>query len=269
MPEYCGGTGLTITDELARKLVVFLHQAQVQCRAITHLVISVIQASGEKNVNTTLDLGILLANAELRQRCHCRGTHDRILQDNAVVDIADVLGRLSGSRTLNTEQVENTHCKLSELAVFDELAEVCESLLLGFRHELDQIEDALHNTTLEVVSTLVAQDPRQESKHASLFRRELQAKCADGLHNRDLELVGDVGHEGADLLHESVDAGLVASLEEGSDGESGNRTVGVGDEAFNVRVALADSIGLERGELVQDTDGGELGDSPWRGKEEL
>lgn len=110
LAEYCGDSGRTITDELARKLVVFLHQAQVESRAITHLVISVVQASGEKYVNTALDFRILLTNAKLRQRRHGSSTHDRILQDNTVVDVTDVLGRLSGPRTFNTEQVENTNC---------------------------------------------------------------------------------------------------------------------------------------------------------------
>ena len=43
---------------------------------------------------------------------------------------------------------------------------------------------------------------------------ELDADGADGLHHDGLELVRDLGHEAADLLHESLHARLTARLGE-------------------------------------------------------
>ena len=52
-----------------------------------------------------------------------------------------------------------------------------------------------------------------------MLLRELGAEGADGLHHHDLELVGDLGDEAGDLLHETVHAGLGPGLEQGRDGE--------------------------------------------------
>jgi hypothetical protein len=65
---------------------------------------------------------------------------------------------------------------------------------------------------LEVVPTLVTKDSGEERQHDGLLSRELETKRADGIDNDDFELVGDIGHEGRDLLHQSVDRSLVTSL---------------------------------------------------------
>lgn len=218
---------LTITDELARKLVVLLHQAQVERRSVTYFVISVIQTSCQEHVNAALDIGVLLTNTKFGQSSHSSSAHNCVLKDDTIVDVADVFCRLSSPGALHTQEVENADGKLGKLAVLDELAKVGKCLLLGFGNKLDQIKNALHDAALEVVSALVAQDTRKEGKHASLLRRKLEAKCANSLDNGNLELVCDVGHESADLLHEPVHARLIAGLEEGCDGECRNRSVGV------------------------------------------
>jgi cell division FtsZ-interacting protein ZapD len=100
----------------------------------------------------------LLSDAEFGQSGHGCGTYNRVLKYNAVVDVADVLRRLCSPGTFDTKQVKNTNGQLRKLAVLDELAQVSQSLLLSFRHELDQIENALDNAALEVVATLVAQN---------------------------------------------------------------------------------------------------------------
>ena len=56
-----------------------------------------------------------------------------------------------------------------------------------------------------------------------VLARELDADRADGLHHDCLELVRDLGHEAADLFHESLHAGLTARLGE---------TAGGGTHAF-------------------------------------
>ena len=120
-------------------------------------------------MHTALDLRILLANTKLGQSGHSSGAHNRVLEHNTVVDVADVLRGLRGSGTFHTKQVEHTNGELSKLAVLNELTKMGERLLLGFRHELDQIENALDDTALEVVAALVTQNAGEEGKHTSLF----------------------------------------------------------------------------------------------------
>ncbi len=123
--------------------------------------------------------------------------------------------------------------------------EMGQCVLLGVGHELDQVEHALHDGALELVAALVAQDAAEELEHAGLLAGELEAERPDGLDDGDLELVGDLRHEAGDLLHQAVDAGLVAGLQERRDGEGGDGAVAVGDEKFDVGVADADGQWLE------------------------
>ena len=100
--------------------------------------------------------------------------------------------------------MENAHRELRELAVFDELAQVRERLLLAVRDELDHVEDRLDDRALEVVAALVAEHAREEGEHRLVLGRELEAERADGVDDDDLELVANLTHEAADLLHEAV-----------------------------------------------------------------
>jgi len=84
--------------------------------------------------------------------------------------------------------------------------------LLAVRDVLDHIEDRFHDGSLEVVSTLIPQDARQEREHDSLFCREFQTKRPDCVHHDDLEFVRDLAHEAGDLLHKTIDGGFVSSL---------------------------------------------------------
>lgn len=58
---------LTVLDESLRRLILVMHQPEVEGRAVTNLVIHVVQASSQQHVNTALDLGVLLSNAEFGQ----------------------------------------------------------------------------------------------------------------------------------------------------------------------------------------------------------
>lgn len=120
-------------------------------------------------MHTALDLGILLSNTELGQSGNGSGAYNRVLQHHTVVDVADVLCGLRSPGSFHTKQVKHTNGKLCELAVLDKLTQMSKSLLLGFRDELDQIEDALNDTALEVVATFVAQNAGKEGKHTRLF----------------------------------------------------------------------------------------------------
>jgi hypothetical protein len=260
---------LTVLDELGRHLVLLRHKPQVESSAISNFVVHIVQAPGQQYLHTTLDFGILLPNAKLGQRVDRSSTDDRVLQHHAVVDVPDVLRRLRRLRTFETEEIQDSNGELGELAVLDELAQVREGVLLRVGHELDEVEHALHHGTLELVATLVAEDTTEELQHAGLLAGELETERADGLHDGDLELVRDLGHEAGDLLHQPVHTGLVAGLEEGGNSESGDGAVAVGDQELDIRVAHADGLRLEGGEVVQDAEGSELGDGSWRGEEQL
>ena len=136
---------------------------------------------------------------------------------------------------------------------------------------------------LEVVSSFVPENTGKERQHDSLLRRELEAERSNGVDNDDLELVGDVGHEGCDLLHQAVHGCLVSGLglaqiktvgcathlQQGGDGICGDRSVRVGDQVLHIHVAGRDSGRLGHGELVQRLDSRELENGLWRREEEL
>ena len=260
---------LTVLHKLVCQFVLLGHESEAQGRAVSDLVIHVIEAAREQDLHAALDLGVLLADAELGQSRHSRGTYDGVFEHHAVVDVSDVLGRLGRLGSLSAQEVENADGELGEFAVLDEFAEVCQGIFLGVGNELDQVEHALYDSTLEFVATFVAQDAAEELEHAGLLAGELEAERTDGLHDGDLELVRNLRHEARDLLHQAIDACLVAGLEEGGDRERGNRAVAVRDEELDVGVANAHGLGLERGNAVEDAEGGELGNGAGGGEEEL
>jgi hypothetical protein len=120
------GQELTVLNKGARRLVLLAHQAQVERCTIPHLVIGVIKTTGEQNLNTRFDFGVLLANTKLGQRGDGSGTYNGVLQNDTVVDVADILGGVSGLGALSTKQVQNSDRELGEFAVLDELAEMGE-----------------------------------------------------------------------------------------------------------------------------------------------
>ncbi len=102
-----------------------------------------------------------------------------------------------------------------------------------------------------------------------MLARELHAERADGVNHDDLELVGDLRHEAGYLLHEAVDAALVARLEQGGDGECGYGAVLVGDKVLQVEVAGGDGSWVADGDLVEGLDGGVAQGGLRGGAEEL
>ena len=66
---------------------------------------------------------------------------------------------------------------------------------------------------------------REKVEKDAVLLGELGAEGADGLHHHNLELVGDLGDEAGDLLHEPVHARLRASLQQGGDGQGGDGPV--------------------------------------------
>ena len=66
------------------------------------------------------------------------------------------------------------------------------------------------NKTTTTNKTHLAQHAAQKGHQAAVLGGELEAERADRRHDDDLEVVGDVAHEAADLLEQLVDARLVA-----------------------------------------------------------
>lgn len=246
-----------------------MHEPQVEGSAVPDFIVHIIQASRQQNLDTALDLGVLLPDTKLGQCRDGCGPDNGVLQDDAVVDVANVLGGLGSLGAFQTKQVENAHGKLRKLAVLDKFAEMGERILLRVGHELDEVEHALHHRPLELVAAFVAKDAAEEGQHAGLLAGELEAERSDSFDDGDLEFVGNLRHEGGDLLHQAVHASLVARLEKGRDGKGGDGPVAVRDEELDVGIAHVDSVGLERGKVVEDAERGELGNGAGRRQEEL
>ena len=77
-----------------------------------------------------------------------------VLQDDAVVDEADVFAGLGGFGALLAEQVEDARRQDGVLAVLDELAQVRQPDLLRLGVVLQDADDCVHNAFLVVKATL-------------------------------------------------------------------------------------------------------------------
>jgi len=210
-----------------------------------------------------------LAHPKLCQSRDGGCSDDRVFEDDPIVDIPDVLGRLCCLGAFEADKMENPDSKFCEFAIFDKLAKVCEGFLLGVRYKLDKVEHALHNCPLKFVAPLIAQDPAQEREHAGLLVRELEAKGPDCLHDGNLKLIRDFGHEAGNLLHEAIHASLITGLQKGCDGKCRDGPVAVGDEQLDIWIAIADGGRLERCNIVQNPQSRKLGHGPRRCQEEL
>ena len=118
---------LTILDKSTSYLVLFFHESQIESSTITNLVINVIKTPREEDWDTGFDFRIFLANTKLGKSRHSRSSDNGILQDNSVVDITNIFGRMRSLWSLNTKEMQYSNRKLGELAIFDKLAEVCKS----------------------------------------------------------------------------------------------------------------------------------------------
>ena len=77
-----------------------------------------------------------------------------VLQDDTVVDEADVFAGLGGLGALLAEQVEDARRQDGVLAVLDELAQVRQPDLLRLGVVLQDADDCVHNAFLVVKATL-------------------------------------------------------------------------------------------------------------------
>ena len=223
--------------------------------AVAHLVVRVHLAALQQDEDVGQQVGA--GGAKVGQRRDGGGAHGRILQDDAVVDEANVFGGLLGARTLLAEQVQNAHGQARVLAVFDELAQVRQTGLFGVGIVLDDGDDRVGDRGLVLEAALVAQHRRQEAHQDAVLARELEAERANGLDHHHLELVRDLRDEGGDLLHQPVDRRLAARLQQRRDGQRGDRAVRVRDQVLQVHVAGRHGRRVRHGHLVQRPHGRE------------
>lgn len=77
-----------------------------------------------------------------------------MLQDNPVVDEANVFGGVVGFGSFLPQQVEDTSGQHRELTVLDEFTEVRQACLFALRVLLNDADDAVHNGSLVFKATL-------------------------------------------------------------------------------------------------------------------
>ena len=88
-----------------------------------------------------------------------------------------------------------------------------------------------------------------------MFSRELVTKWLDCINNNSFELVRNLSHERCNLLHESVNAGLISSLQQCSNSQSSNASVAIRNEVFQIKIASCHSRWMVHCNLVQSPHG--------------
>mmetsp|Transcript_4894 Transcript_4894/g.17633 ORF Transcript_4894/g.17633 Transcript_4894/m.17633 type:complete len:665 (+) Transcript_4894:501-2495(+) len=233
---------------------IISQQLEVHRRAVPDLIVVVPQGPPEQHPDARGEGGD--PHAEVGERGHRRCAHRRVLQDDPVVHVPNVLCRVGGLGALLAQQVQDLGGQVGELAVLDELAKVRERRLLGLGDRPDDPEDGIDDGLLVLKATLLPQHTGQEGHHRPELGGELDAELVHGVHDHNLELVSNLGHERGHLLHQPVDARLVSRLEQRGDGQSGDGPVLVRDQGLHVDVAVTNSHGVVDGDLVQNPDGG-------------
>ena len=145
-----------------------------------------------ENIDAAPELVIAGVDSELGQGGNSCSANSGVLEDDAVVDETNELGRLWGFRTLHAEEMENADREFGELAILDKFAQVGQRDFLAFRDEFDHIEDCLHDCALEVIATFVPENSREEVQHEGLLCWEFEREGSDRVYNDDFELVGNL-----------------------------------------------------------------------------
>ena len=89
-----------------------------------------------------------------------------------------------------------------------------------------------------------------ETENDEGWNKKANQEGAFYLHDDDLELVGNFWHEGGDLLHESVDGGLISGFEQRGDGQSGDGPVHVRDQVLQIQIASRHRRRMTHGNLM-------------------
>mmetsp|Transcript_23320 Transcript_23320/g.81280 ORF Transcript_23320/g.81280 Transcript_23320/m.81280 type:complete len:654 (-) Transcript_23320:970-2931(-) len=242
-------------------------QRKVESSPVAHLVVLIVQRTGEKRNDAGPQP--LHTRSKLRQGRHRRRSYRCVLENHTVVDESNEAPGLRRCRTSIAEQVKDAGGQLRVLAVLDELAELEQPFRLGVGDLVDQFHHAVQDSFFEIVAALLPQGIGQVSEEQAVLRRVTKAQLVDGADNRDPELVGDLGHEGHDLLHVLLDTGLGPCLEQRRNRERGNRAVRVSDQALEVVVALGHQRRVRHRDFAERLDSGEAQRRLGRGQEQV
>ena len=228
---------------------------QVQGGPVPHLIVRVEQCPLEQHDDPVAQPLALQSEArEGRQRGR---PHRGILQNDTVVDHANVPGRVLRLGPLLAQQMQNFDAQERELAVLDELRQLAQRDVLGLWHVLDDGQDGIHDRLFVRETTVLPQTHAQEVQHPPVLGGELDAQRPDRLDHHDLELVRQLADEVPDLLHQPVDRPLVARLEQRGDRQRGDRPVAVGDQRLHLDIAVGHQRRMRHGHLVQRPNGRE------------
>lgn len=96
-----------------------------------------------------------------------------MLQNNPVVNEANIFGGVVGFGPLLPQEVEDTSGQHSELAVLNEFAEVRQACLFALRVLLNNADDAVHNGSLVFKAALRSKREVLSWKSQSILEIEL------------------------------------------------------------------------------------------------
>lgn len=92
-----------------------------------------------------------------------------MLQNNPVVDEANIFGGVVGFGPFLSQEVEDTSGQHSELAVLNEFTEVRQACLFALRVLLNNADDAVHDGSLVFKATLRSKRELLSWKHQSIL----------------------------------------------------------------------------------------------------
>lgn len=124
LPPDPSRSALTVSNKGVGKRVVVKHSQIHRC-SIANFVVDIVETSRKEYANAALDAFIGYIDAELSQAADCCSADDGVLEDDAIVNVSDVLRWLSCFWALDAEQMQNADRELRELTVLDELAQLC------------------------------------------------------------------------------------------------------------------------------------------------
>lgn len=78
---------------------------------------------------------------------------------------------------------------------------------------MDNVKHRLNDRPFVLVAALVAKNTRQKVEHEGLLRGELETQGPHRIDHDNFKFVRDLGHESADLFHQTIHTGFGSGLE--------------------------------------------------------
>ena len=142
-----------------------------------------------------------------------------------------------------------------EFAVLNEFTKVEEGTLASFWDSLDQCHNGFDNCFFKVKATFFPKEVGHESHQNTMFCGVGETQSLKTLDYCNFVFIGNIREKCRDLLQQSINGVFTSSLEEGSNGQCRNGSVGIGNQGFQVFVALGHEAGVDVGNCCQDLHG--------------